>query len=109
MAIGRDILDSLGMDISFKEKTISWEGITIPMRDLNTIRKYQPSKTELKAFISEAEEPVITQKATDRIFWILNANYINMYLKVVAQQANHLNPRGKGNSLQLAYQISGYS
>ena len=92
MVIGRDILSSLGMDISFKERTISWEGISIPMRDFDTLRKYQLSKTELKAFISETEEPVVTQKATDRIIKILDANYQKADLKVVVQQARHLNP-----------------
>ena len=95
MVIGRDILSSLGMDISFKEKSISWEGIAIPMRDFDTLRKYQLSKTELRAFISETEEPVVTQKATDRIIKILDANYQKADLKVVVQQAKHLNPRQK--------------
>ena len=65
------------------------------MRDFDTLRKYQLSKTELKAFISETEEPVVTQKATDRIIKILDANYQKADLKVVVQQARHLNPRQK--------------
>ena len=40
MVIGRDILASIGIDISFKEKTISCEGIAIPIRDFNSLRKY---------------------------------------------------------------------
>ena len=39
MVIGRDILYKLVMDISFEHKNISWEGIVIPMRDINKLRK----------------------------------------------------------------------
>ena len=67
MVIGRDIMTKLGMDLPFNKKPIVWEGIEIPMRDFNKLRKYQLSKFELEAFISEAKEPVVTQMATDRI------------------------------------------
>ena len=93
MVIGRDIMYKLGMDISFEHKNISWEGIVIPMRDFNKLRKYKMSKLELKAFISETAEPVVTDQATKRIVRILDANYQKADLKVVAQQAIHLNPR----------------
>ena len=93
MVIGRDIMSEVGMDLSFEKKTMVWEGIEIPMRDFKKLRKYQLSKTELQAFISEAKEPVVTQKATDRIIKILDANYQKADLKVVAQKATHLNSR----------------
>ena len=41
MVIGRDIMSELGMDLSFNKKTMIWEGIEIPMRDFNKLRKYQ--------------------------------------------------------------------
>ena len=63
------------------------------MRDFNKLRKYQLSKLELKAFISEAKEPVVTQRATDRIIKILDAKYQKADLRAVVQKATHLNPR----------------
>ena len=86
MVIGRDIMTKLGMDLSFNRKTIVWEGIEIPMRDFNKLRKYQLSKLELKAFISEAKEPVVTQKATDRIIKILDAKYQKADLRAVVKK-----------------------
>ena len=59
MVIGRDIMYKLGVDISFEHKTMSWEGIVIPMRDFNKLRKYNMSKLELKAFISESVESLV--------------------------------------------------
>ena len=47
---------------------------------------------ELQAFISEAKEPVVTQKATDRIIKILDSNYQKSDLKAVVRKATHLNP-----------------
>ena len=95
MVLGRDLMYKLGMDISFENKHISWEGIIIPMRDYNKLRKYKMSKLELKAFISESAEPVVTEKATKRIIKILDANYQKADLRLVVQQATHLNPRQK--------------
>ena len=93
MVIGRDIMSELGMDLSFNKKTMIWKGIEIPMRDFNKLRKYQLNKKELQAFISESKEPVVTQKATDRIIKILDAKYQKADLKAVVQKATHLNPR----------------
>ena len=93
MVIGRDIMSELGMDLSFNKKTMIWEGIEIPMRDFNKLRKYQLNKKELQAFISESKEPVVTQKATDRIIRILDANYKRADLRQVANKAIHLTSR----------------
>ena len=93
MVIGRDIMAELGMDLSFNKKTMIWEGIEIPMRDFNKLRKYQLNKKELQAFISESKEPVVTQKATDRIIKILDANYKKADLRQVANKATHLTSR----------------
>ena len=93
MVIGRDIMSELGMDLSFYKKTMIWEGIEIPMRDFNKLRKYQLNKRELQAFISESKEPVVTQKATDRIIKLLDAKYQKADLRAVVQKATHLNSR----------------
>ena len=65
MVIGRDIMSDIGMNLSFENKTMIWEGIKIPKRDFNKLRKYQLNQLELQAFISEAKEPVVTQEATE--------------------------------------------
>ena len=48
---------------------------------------------ELQAFISDAKEPVVTQKVFDRIIKILDANYQKADLKAVVRKATHLNVR----------------
>ena len=63
--LGRDILLNLNMNISFEKRNIAWEGIEIPMRDFNKLRKYKFNKMEFKPFIQERDEPIVTQEATD--------------------------------------------
>ena len=63
------------MDISFTKESVSWEGIEIPMRDFNKLRKWKISKMEMKAIIQESSEPIVTQEATERILKILDSKY----------------------------------
>ena len=51
MVIRRDIMYKVGINISFKHTTTSWEEIVIPMTDFNKLRKYNMSKFELKALL----------------------------------------------------------
>ena len=65
--LGRDILLNLNINISFEKRNVSWDGIEIPMRDFNKLRKYKFNKMEFKAFIQERDEPIVTQEATNQI------------------------------------------
>lgn len=93
--LGRDLLLNLKMNISFEHEVVSWEGIDIPMRDFNKIRKYKLDNREFKAFIQERSEPIVTQEATDRIMKILDSNYQKANLKAVVRGAKHLNEKEK--------------
>jgi hypothetical protein len=93
--LGRDLLIELRMNISFDKKRISWEGIDIPMRDFNSLRKYKLSGKEFKAIIQGSKEPLATQKATDRMVTILDANYHKADLKEIVQKATHLDKKQK--------------
>ena len=106
VVIGRDLMLELGMKISFAKKTVSWEGIEIPKRDFNKIRKWNISKMEMEAIIQESSEPVVTQEATDRIIKILYAKYEKANLRVVADGAKHLTvlEREKLYKLLIKYQ-----
>ena len=95
MIVGRDLLTELGIDISFKRKIVSWEGIDIPMRDFNRLRKWNISKYEINVIIEESKEPIVTQAATERIIKILDSKYEKANLKAVVDGAMHLNKREK--------------
>jgi len=51
MIIGRDIMQTLGINLLFNEQTIQWEGAWIPMHDFNKLEKHNLNKYELNAII----------------------------------------------------------
>ncbi len=93
--IGRDLLLELKMNISFERKVVSWEGIDIPMRDFNKLKKWTLNKKEFKAIILGSKEPLVTQEATDQMVKILDSNYQKANLKEIVRAAKHLNEREK--------------
>ena len=95
LILGRDLMTELKMDILFSQKTLNWEGISIPMRDFRRIQKLRLSKYELKAIINEVKEPIITQQATERIINILDSKYEKANLRAVIEGAKHLNTKEK--------------
>jgi hypothetical protein len=104
--IGRDLTLELKMDISFANKSISWEGIEIPMRNFNKLKKWNISRMEMKAIIQESTEPIVTQEATERILKILDSKYEKANLRLVVKGAKHLMPieREKLYKLLIKYQ-----
>ena len=67
MIIGRDLLGLLGMGIDCKNNLIDWVGTKIPMRDYERLRKLTLSSKELKVKIHNTTEPIVTQRATERL------------------------------------------
>ena len=101
MIIGRDIMQSLGINLLFSEQTIQWEGAQVPMRDFNKLKKYNLNKYELNAIIQNINEPIITQEATDRMIRILDSKYEQANLREVVKGATHLNQSQKDKLYQL--------
>ena len=93
LIIGRDLMLELGLDISFENKTIMWEGTTIPMRDFNMLRKWNLFKYEMRIIIQEMNEPIVAQEATDQMIKILDSNYRKANIKKVIAGAKHLNDK----------------
>ena len=106
VVIGRDLMLELKMDISFARKSVSWEGIEIPMRGFKKLKKWNISKMEMKAIIQESSEPIVTQEATERILKILDSKYEKANLRLVVEVAKHLTPieREKLYKLLIKYQ-----
>ena len=44
MIIGRDIMQSLGINLLFSDHTIQWEGAWVPMHDFNKLKKLTLNK-----------------------------------------------------------------
>ena len=83
------------MNISFDQNIISWEGIDIPMRDFNKIKKYSLNRKEFKTIIQGSQEPLVTQEATDRMIRILDSDYQKVNLKEIIRGAKNLSQKEK--------------
>ena len=99
MIIGRDLLGQLGMIIDYKNKLIDWEGTKIPMRDYDRLHKLNLSSKELNAIIRNSSEPIVTEKATERLVKILDSNYHKANLIEIVAGATHLNEKQRRNLL----------
>ena len=101
MIIGRDLLGQLGIIIDYKNNLIDWEGTKIPMRDYERLRKLNLSSKDLNVIIQNTTEPIVTQRATERLVKILDSNYRKANLLEIVAGANHLNKKQKINLLAL--------
>ena len=71
LIIGIDLMEALGIDISFKENQITWDDVTIPMKDRGLISDHEALET---LFHTIVQPPIIT-KAENRQREILDADY----------------------------------
>ena len=69
---------------------MTWEGISIPMRDFNRLSKWKLSKYKMQVIIQEMRERIVTKEATDQMIKILYSNYRKADLKQVIKGAKHL-------------------
>ena len=108
LIIGKQTLHDIGAVLDFKEKTITIDGILLPMRNIVSLQ-LKPSVTRaLRHNTCQAQEPVsFTQTATKRVIKILDAKYDKADLPaIVNDNCSHLTPlhREKLLSLLLKYE-----
>ena len=79
MIIGRDLLSEIGITLNFKEHSIQWDDIEIPMKPANAT----------KTHFHIADSPTLDD-ATERIKHILDAKYEAANLNAIADSCTHL-------------------
>ncbi len=85
MIIGRDLIQTLGLEIKGNDLSIKWDDAAIPWRDMDS--------TKEDIFLAEdfhSTEPV--EQEIQRMTDILDAKYSKADLKKVAESADHLSP-----------------
>jgi len=85
MIMGRDLLEELGIDISFKNMSITWDDVSIPMKNVDA--------TAEEAYHVEDSEAI--QDATERIKKILDAKYEPADLDEVVNSCSYLSEEEK--------------
>ena len=93
LIIGKQTLHDIGAVLDFKEKTITIDGILLPMRNIVNLQ-VKPSVTRaLRHNPCQAQEPISTQTATKRVIKILDAKYDKADLPaIVNDNCSHLTP-----------------
>jgi len=93
LIIGKQTLHKIGAVLDFKEKTITIDGILLPMRNIVNLQ-LKPSETRaLRHNTRQAQEPISTQTATKRVIKILDAKYVKADLPaIVRDNCYHLTP-----------------
>jgi len=71
LIIGVDLMEALGIEISFRENKITWDDVTIPMKDRGLISDREA--TDL--IFHTAVQPPIIKQAEERQRAILDADY----------------------------------
>ena len=91
MIIGRDLLESLGIDIKFSSNTVKWDHAEIPMK---------PQTGTLQNSYYIADSAHVT-KEMKRLTSILDAKYAPANLNKVVKDSKHLKSKEQRQLLQL--------
>jgi len=89
MIIGRDLLQDLGILSNFKDHTMTWEKVSLLMRDHNTLIEE----------IYVVHESEILYEATERTKWILEATYEPVTPQEIINCCDHLSSEESKNCL----------
>ena len=88
LILGRNILHKLRIIFNFKNKTITWQEVSISMKPPNCFAK--------EFFVIKVNHPV--NNATERIKQILDAEYKKINLKSIIMSVNYLKDKHKNSS-----------
>ena len=97
MIIGQDLMLSLGIDLSYSNRTITWDDVTIPMKESKTAINMEAANQ----IQEELLQPEAIKEALYRQEKILDANYEQVNLRKVVSEQKQLNRQQKRKLLEL--------
>ncbi len=107
LILGKQTLHNLGVVLDSKGKTITIDGILLPMKNINNLQLKPSISRALKSNTSFSQEPASTRGANKRIVEILDAKYAKVDLSaIVRDNYRHLNPSERESLLSLCLNLS---
>ena len=88
MIMGCDLMAELGLQLDFKERVMTWDSSTAPMKSHSMIT----SNPEFTEYLENLELSYQVQELYDRMDKILDADYHKADLNKVTEEAIHLTP-----------------
>ena len=80
--ISRDLMKILGIDLLFSEGMMTWDNVSVPMVDFNTLEKILKTQNkEINVLYTEQEESPAVQQMINRATKVLDANYKKANIK----------------------------
>ena len=102
MIIGSDLLTELGIDLSFSKKQVTWDDITIPMKERGTVS----DKEATEAIYQLATESSVVKMSEDRHNEIIKIMYAEVDINEYVKTLEHLD---KNQQTALANVLDAYS
>mmetsp|Transcript_2824 Transcript_2824/g.7823 ORF Transcript_2824/g.7823 Transcript_2824/m.7823 type:complete len:1452 (-) Transcript_2824:296-4651(-) len=87
MIVGTDLMHELGIDLSFSMNSMTWDNVTIPMKNRGVLT----NKEALDVAYHVAMQSTLLNQAEDRQKRIMDADYSEIALDTYVSQLNHLN------------------
>ena len=98
MIIGRDLLEQLPLDIKFSDKTMSWQGITIPMKLADEL-----DSQNINEIVEQCYETGHLHDVTQRTMQILDASYEKADLQSITSKCTYLSKEERAALLKLLH------
>ncbi len=92
MIIGMDLITELGINIQTSDKSVEWEGISIPLKERHLLN----DETQLNTIYKEAPVPPAIKEAEQRQARILDADYSAIDIDEYISTLKHLSEKEKG-------------
>jgi len=88
MILGTDLSEELGITLDFKERVMTWEGATAPMKSRELASDFEG----LNDLLEEIEDSFYAKELMDRMDGILDADYHKANINDVTAEARHPTP-----------------
>ena len=99
MIIGRDLLEQLPLDIKFSDHTLSWQEVTIPMKNTDEL-----TRQNINEIVELCYESVRLNEITRRTMEILDAKYEKADLSTIVSKCTYLSKEERAALLKLLFQ-----
>jgi hypothetical protein len=96
MILGRDLLEQLPLDVKFSDGTVTWQEVTIPMKDVD-----ESDNENINEIVEQCYETGHLGEVTRRTMEILDASYEKADLRAIALKSTCLSPEERSALLKL--------
>jgi hypothetical protein len=96
MILGRDLLEQLPPDIKFSDRTITWQLVTIPTKNMDEL-----DNENINEIVEQCYETGHLGKVTHRTMEILDASYEKANLHTIASKCTYLSKEERSALLKL--------